>query len=198
MAGRRELQEINAGSMADIAFLLLVFFLVTTTMDTDLGLARRLPPPLDINQPEPPPIKQRNVFVVLANANDQLLVEGEMTDISELKEKAKEFIANPDNQENLPSKTVINVPFFGDYAVSKQVISLQNDNGTSYDLYIQVQNELAAAYNELRNDLAQNEFGVSYDFLVESKDKVKVKAVRKIFPQRISEAEPKNINIGGK
>jgi len=190
---RRELQEINAGSMADIAFLLLVFFLVTTTMDSDWGLARRLPPPLDINQPEPPPIKDRNVFVVLANANDQLLVEGEILEINQLKEKAKEFIDNPNDIADLPEKKITKVKFFGNYPVSKQVISLQNDNGTSYDLYIQVQNELAAAYSELRNKLAAEKFGVSYDYLVESNDKPKIKAIRAIYPQRISEAEPKNV-----
>lgn len=190
---RRALQEINAGSMADIAFLLLVFFLVTTTMDSDWGLARRLPPPLDINQPDPPPIKDRNVFVVLANANDQLLVEGEILEIDQLKEKAKEFIANPNDLEDLPEKKLTKIKFFGEYPVSKQVISLQNDNGTSYNLYIQVQNELAAAYSELRNELAKEKFGVSYDYLVEAADKDKVDAIRDIYPQRISEAEPKNV-----
>ena len=195
-SNRRELQEINAGSMADIAFLLLVFFLVTTTMESDWGLARRLPPPLDINAPEPPPIKERNVFVVLANANDQLLVEGELLGIEQLKEKAKEFIANPQNKENLPEKKMERIKFFGEYPVSKQVISLQNDNGTSYDLYIQVQNELAAAYNELRNEVSQGKFGVTYDYLVEINDKEKIKAIRNIYPQRISEAEPKD--VGGR
>jgi biopolymer transport protein ExbD len=96
--------EINASSMADIAFLLLVFFLVTTTMDTDLGLMRKLPPPLPPQVEKPPPIKDRNVFVVLANANDQLLVEGELMDVKDLKEAAKEFIENPMNNETLPEK----------------------------------------------------------------------------------------------
>ncbi|HBH05731.1 MAG TPA: biopolymer transporter ExbD [Flavobacteriales bacterium] len=185
--------EINASSMADIAFLLLVFFLVTTTMDTDLGLMRKLPPPLPPQVEKPPPIKDRNVFVVLANANDQLLVEGELMDVKDLKEAAKEFIENPMNNETLPEKKPVQVDFFGEVMVSKQVISLQNDNGTSYDLYIQVQNELAAAYNELRNELAMDKFGVSYDKLVDDKQKAKVKAIRSIFPQRISEAEPKDV-----
>ena len=184
--------EINAGSMADIAFLLLVFFLVTTTMDTDLGLARLLPPPI-LEDVETPPIKERNVFIVLVNANDQLLVEGDLMEIDELREAAKEFIANPANEENLPEKKEKDVPFFGKMMVSKQVISLQNDNGTSYDMYIQVQNELAAAYNELRNEIAMDQFGVSYDALVEAGDKAKVKAVREVYPQRISEAEPKDV-----
>lgn len=190
---KRDIPEINAGSMADIAFLLLVFFLVTTTMDSDFGLMRKLPPPIPENMPEPPPIKQRNVFTVLANANDQLLVEGELMQVSELREAAKEFIANPANKADLPEKKEVDVPFFGTYQVSKQVISLQNDNGTSYDLYIQVQNELAAAYSDLRNELALDRFGVSYDYLVEQGDKDKVKAVRAIYPQRISEAEPKDV-----
>ena len=133
------------------------------------------------------------MFTVLANANDQLLVEGELLDVSELRDAAKEFIANPANKEDLPEKKQEEVPYFGTVMVSKQVISLQNDKGTSYDLYIQVQNELAAAYNELRNELALNEFGVSYDYLVENGVKDKVKAIRKIYPQRISEAEPKDV-----
>ncbi len=189
---KRDIPEINAGSMADIAFLLLVFFLVTTTMDSDFGLMRKLPPLIE-DQVDTPPIKDRNVFVVLANANDQLLVEGELMEVSELREAAKEFIANPSNKSNLPEKKETDVPFFGTTMVSKQVISLQNDKGTSYDLYIQVQNELAAAYNELRNELAVEQFGRSYDQLVEAGDKDRVKAVRKIYPQRISEAEPKDV-----
>ncbi|GAB4376686.1 MAG: biopolymer transporter ExbD [Salibacteraceae bacterium] len=202
---KRELQEINAGSMADIAFLLLVFFLVTTTMDTSWGLARKLPPPLLEDQPPPPPIKDRNVFQVLANANDQLLVEGELMDISQLREAAKEFIANPQRKENLPEFKEVDVPLLGKMEVSKQVISLQNDNGTSYKLYIQVQNELEAAYNELRNELALQKFGVRYDVLEEMADpygandpkaQQMVKAIREVYPQRISEAEPKN--VGGK
>lgn len=199
---KRELQEINAGSMADIAFLLLVFFLVTTTMDTSWGLSRKLPPPLLENQEPPPPIKDRNVFVVLANANDQLLVEGELMDISQLRAAAKEFIANPRRKEDLPEFKEEDIPLLGRTMVSKQVISLQNDNGTSYNLYIQVQNELEAAYNELRDELAMQKFGVNYrqleemtksDLPSESEPaKQKVKAIRSVYPQRISEAEPKD------
>lgn len=194
------MQEINAGSMADIAFLLLVFFLVTTTMDTSWGLARRLPPPI-IDEQETPPIKQRNVFVVLANANDQLLVEGELMDISQLRAAAKEFIANPKRKEDLPEFKEEDIPLFGKMDVSKQVISLQNDNGTSYKLYIQVQNELAAAYNELRNELSMQRFGMPYKQLEDlakqeegsEKYKTMVEAIRDVYPQRISEAEPKDV-----
>ena len=198
---KRELQEINAGSMADIAFLLLVFFLVTTTMDTSWGLARKLPPPMLEDQPDPPPIKDRNVFVVLANSNDQLLVEGELLSIDQLREAAKDFIANPARKENLPEFKEVDVPLLGRMQVSKQVISLQNDNGTSYDLYIQVQNELAAAYTEVRDDLAMQKFGMRYKKIEEmakseegsGKYAEMIDAIRDVYPQRISEAEPKDI-----
>lgn len=205
---KREISEINAGSMADIAFLLLIFFLVTTTMDTDTGLIRRLPPILDIQEP-PPPIKQRNIFEILVNANDQLLVEGEYMQVTGLREKAKEFIkSNPSfpnvadktnaSYPNLPEFKIEEVPEFGNMLVSKQVISLQNDNGTSYEMYIKVQNELVAAYNELRNELAMQKFGVTYTELEQqagSSDAIKnkKKAIKKVYPQRISEAEPKKV-----
>ncbi len=193
MAGKKAPPEINASSMADIAFLLLVFFLVTTTMDTDLGLSRLLPPPLPDEIEEPPDIKQRNVFEVLVNSNDQVMVEGDVMQISELTEATKEFVKNPNNDLDLPEKELRTVDFFGNVEVSKQVISLQNDNGTSYNMYIQVQNELARAYNELRNELSMEKFGKTYDYYLETGDKPKVKAIRKIYPQRISEAEPKNV-----
>ncbi|HDY86755.1 MAG TPA: biopolymer transporter ExbD [bacterium] len=187
---KRGIGEINAGSMADIAFLLLIFFLVTTTMDVDSGLLRKLPPPIDPEAPKPPPIKERNVFEVLVNRNDELLVEKEIGNIKTLRSKAKQFISNPSNNPNLsekkPSK---NIDMIGPYRVSKGVISLKNDRGTSYDMYIQVQNELVAAYRELRDDLAMQRFGKKYREL--SKEQVKV--VRKAIPMMISEAEPKNV-----
>ncbi len=187
---KRKLQEINAGSMADIAFLLLIFFLVTTTMDTDTGLARRLPPPVEEDAPQPPPINDRNVFIVLIIANDQVMVEGEPADVSELKELAKEFIANPENKESLPKKEVVYIEELGrSEEICKQaVISLQNDNGTTYQKYIEVQNELIRAYNELRDDFARKEYGKGYKELSDEQSK----AVRKVYPQVISESEPKN------
>lgn len=206
---KREISEINAGSMADIAFLLLIFFLVTTTMDTDTGLIRRLPPPPEDIPENDDKVKQRNIFEILVNANDQLLVEGEYMQVSGLREKAKEFIksspsfpavADKDNaaNPNLPEFKMEEVPVFGNMLVSKQIISLQNDNGTSYEMYIKVQNELVAAYNELRNELAMQKFGVTYTELEQqagSSDAVKEKrkAIKKVYPQRISEAEPKKV-----
>ena len=149
---KRKVPGINASSTADISFMLLIFFLITTSMDTDRGLARRLPPP-----------------------------------------PAKEFIANPNDDPNMPEKHRKNLPFFGDVMTTeKHVISVQNDVGTSYDVYIQVQNELVAAYNELRNELAMSQFGKSFaDCSEEQKE-----AIIDYYPQKISEAEPKK--YGGK
>ena len=191
---KKKVPEVNSSSTADIAFLLLVFFLCTTTMAVNKGLARRLPPPVPAEQKtQDLKVKERNVLVVLLNSNDALRVGGKDATVAELKEKAKEFILNKDNDENLPEKEVIDVEYFGSVAVTKNhVISLQNDRGTSYSAYIEVQNELVAAYHELRNDLAKSKFGKNYEDLDESQQK----AIQKIYPQKISEAEPKN--YGGK
>ncbi|MBL4668725.1 MAG: biopolymer transporter ExbD [Flavobacteriales bacterium] len=196
--GKREVSEINAGSMADIAFLLLIFFLVTTTMDTDKGLIRKLPeiPPAD--QPPPPKIKQRNILEILVNANDQLLVGGEYMQVTELRERAKVFIRSEVGNPVMPEYKETEIPGLGVVEVSKQIISLQNDNGTSYEMYIKVQNELVAAYNELRNEFAQQKFNKPFTELAQkagSSDAAKEKwrAVKAFYPQRISEAEPKKV-----
>ena len=189
----RETPEINGGSMADIAFLLLIFFLVATTMDIDTGLSRQMPPYNPNAEESDEQIKERNVYVVLINSNDQLLVEGQPMDVHKLREKAKEFIVNPQNKENLPEKRPTEIDYFGEVMVSKGIISLQNDRGTSYDMYIKVQNELIAAYNEVREEESMRKFGKHYDDLTDDKRD----AVKKYYPQIISEAEPKNIG-GGK
>lgn len=190
----RKVPEINSSSMADIAFLLLIFFLVTTTMAVNKGLARRLPPPVPAEQQSKDlEVKERNVFVVLLNSNDDLLVQGDYMQLGALKEKVKEFIKNSQNDPNLPELEPIDVEYFGTVNVTKNhVVSLQNDRGTSYAAYINVQNELVAAYNELREDLAKSKFGIAYEDLEVDKQK----AIQKIYPQKISEAEPKN--YGGK
>ncbi len=184
--------EFNAAPMADIAFLLLIFFLVATTFDVDTGIMRRLPPIPDQEQrqqQENQQIKERNVFEVLINSSDQLLVEGERANISNLKEQAKEFIANPNNEPDLPEMEVKEVPFFGQTECTKGIISLQNDRGTSYGMYIKVQNELTAAYNELKQQLATQQFGEEYSEL----EKEEQDAIDEIYPMIISEAEPKNV-----
>ena len=185
----RKISEINAGSMADIAFLLLIFFLVTTTMDVDTGITRKLPPMPQENQ-EVPDVNQRNVFVVLVNANDQLMVENKRGNLETLREDAKEFLRNPYNKPNLSEKKTVNINLLGEMRVSKGVISLRNDRGTSYEMYIQVQNELAAAVRELRDELAKEKFQVKFD---ELKDEERIVAIKKAIPVAISEAEPKNL-----
>jgi len=186
----RKMSEVNASSVADIAFLLLIFFLVATTMDVDSGLSRKLPP-----MPEPgaeqddKQIKERNVFVVLINANDQIMVEGKPMDVHNLRAEAKEFIVNPSNKEDLPEKELREIDYFGEVMVPKGIISLMNDRGTSYGLYITVQNELIAAYNEVRDETAMSKFGKHYDNIPEDKQD----AIKEYYKQIISEAEPKNI-----
>jgi len=187
----KKIPEIPSASLADIAFMLLIFFLVTTTMDVDSGLERRLPQWVDPEQLEDDQqIKERNVFVVLVNRNNQLLVEGEYAQIDNLRERAKEFMANPTNDESLPEKEPQQIPYFGETMVTKGVISLRNDLDTQYGTYIAVQNELVAAINELRDELARDEFGKPYDEL----DREKQDAIRDIYPSRISEAEPKKVD----
>lgn len=185
----RKLPEYNASSLADIAFMLLIFFLVTTTMDVDSGLRRKLPAPLPEDIEAPPPIKERNVFVVLVNAKDQLLVNGERMRVENLRERAKEFLANPNNSDKLPEKKVVDIELLGPYEVSKGVISLRNDIGTTYGMYLSVQNELVGAVAELRDELSMRKWGKSYDDL----DKEQSMAVRKAVPSYISEAEPKRV-----
>lgn len=186
----RNVPEIPTASMADIAFMLLIFFLVATTMDVDTGLSRILPPmPEEKPEDTPPEIRERNIFIVLIDRLDRLMVEGQVMDIKDLKIKTKEFIANPQDLSTLPEKEDIEIDFLGVMPVSKQIISLQNDRGTSYGMYIKVQNELAAAYTELREEFALQQFGMKFDALDEDRQE----AVRKVYPMRISEAEPKSI-----
>ena len=187
--GKRKVPDINSSSTADIAFLLLIFFLITTSMDSDRGLARLLPPPPEDEKNEnTDKIKERNILQVYLNKDDALMCGNDYIGVDQLRQKAKEFIANINNAENMPEKTQKNVDFFGTTLVNdKHVISLQNDRGSSYQAYISVQNELVAAYNELRDELAQEKFGVTSAELNDAQQK----AVREVYPQRISEAEPK-------
>ncbi len=192
---RRGSNEINAGSMADIAFLLLIFFLVTTTMDVDTGISRKLPEKQDPNV-KPPVLKEKNVFEVNINRNDEILVEGETyMQIGDLREAAMKFIDNGGGtaadlqKENIPPCTWCQGdkdPSSSDHP-KKAIISLQSDRGTSYAMYIAVQNELVAAYSELRDRYANEKFGRDFDKLTSiQQDEIK----ENIYPQIISEAEP--------
>ncbi len=188
MRKKRPIPEINAGSMADIAFLLLIFFLVTTTMDVDTGITRKLPPPVEDNSEMD--IKERNIFKVLVNSADLLLVEGRPGDLASLKDQAKEFFMNPKNDPNLPEKKQENIDLLGEVWVSKGVVSLKNDRGTSYEMYIKVQNELTKAFNELRDELSMEKFGMKFDKLI---DQQKIDAIQAAIPIAISEAEPEDV-----
>lgn len=189
----RKIQEINAGSMADIAFLLLIFFLVATTMNVDSGLQRVLPPMPDPNQKqEAIDVKKRNILLVFVSKFDNIMVGSERLEITQLKDKAKNFILNPLNDENLPEKENTEVDLIGTYPVSKGVISLQNDRGTSYNTYIMVQNELTRAFNEVRDEVSGAKFGKKFMDL----DEAQRAAIQKAVPLKISEAEPRN--VGGK
>ena len=168
----RKAPEINAGSMADIAFLLLIFFLVTTTMDVDTGITRKLPPPVE--EPDQDiDVKERNVMKVLVNSRDRLMVNGKFVDISMLKETAKDFMAiHPDNPDYPEVQPKFIDELNREIMTSKGIISLKNDRGTSYAMYIAVQNELAAAFNEMKNDLSVSLFGIKYTQLV-NEDQIK-------------------------
>ncbi len=184
---KRQSQEINAGSMADIAFLLLIFFLVTTTMDVDTGITRKLPPPVEDETRMD--IKERNIFEVLVNSADMLLVERREGNLATLKDETKEFFLNPADDPNLPEKKLENIDLLGEIWVSRGVVSLKNDRGTSYEMYIKVQNELTKAFQELRDELSVDRFGTRFENLSDDKKE----AIQAAIPIAISEAEPEDI-----
>jgi len=205
---RRKSPEVNAGSMADIAFLLLIFFLVTTTIETDSGINRKLPPMEE--QIDPPIIRQKNIFTVVVNKNNQLLVEEELTDIKDLRNLAVDFLDNGggSGEEACDYCQGNRDPRSSDNP-DKAIISLKNDRETEYKVYIAVQNELVAAYNVLRNrefarlypnealtyveaDLRYSDPRTSPDDKSSLKEKLDV--IKALYPQKISEAEPSKVN----
>ena len=189
--GNKKVPGINSSSTSDIAFLLLCYFLMTTTMGSQTGLSRRLPPMPDPNQKvEDQRVNRRNIIIVKINSADRLLAGNEPMDVSQLKDKIKEFLSNPLDDPNLPEKKMTDIEGYGQYPVSQGVISLQNDRGTSYHAYIEVQNELVKAVNELRDDFSYRAYGKSFNRLTEDQQEI----VKKAIPQNISEAEPKDVS----
>lgn len=203
---RRSTPEVNAGSMADIAFLLLIFFLVTTTIEKDKGIARNLPPKID--QKEDINIKKKNLFEVLVNKDDQLLVEETPMKLKDLRQAAIDFLDNG----GLPSGD----PGYCSYCKGKRdplssdnpdkaIISVKSDRLTSYKTYIAVQNELVAAYNFLRDRESQRLYGWKYtemkkrldegEFkntpIKEDKIREQLKKIQEMYPLKLSEAETK-------
>ena len=196
---RRSPPEVNAGSMADIAFLLLIFFLVTTTIETDSGISRKLPP-IEESE-EDVVIKQKNIFTVLLNGKDQILVEDELMELEEIRAAAIEFLDNgggkgEDGCDYCKGKRD---PRSSDNP-DKAIISLKNERETSYAAYISVQNELVAAYTHLRNVRAEELYGESYSEMLKKyrdvnwpgnkkKLKQKINNLRKDYPQKLSEVQ---------
>ena len=194
MASKKNIPEINASSQADIAFTVLIFFLVVSTMDVDTGLVRMLPPMPDPNvKQEDIKVKERNLLLVFVSGSGGIMAGGKIIHLDALKDKAKEFILNPLEDKDLPEKkpTVIDMPDGSKwtYPVSEGVISLQNTRDTSYERYIEVQNELTRAFNEVRNELAMSKFNKQFEELTEAENKVITKAI----PMKISEAEPRRM-----
>ncbi len=200
---RRATPEVNAGSMADIAFLLLIFFLVTTTIEKDSGIARQLPPMEEIV--DPPKIKEKNLFIVNVNRSDQLLVEEKLMELKDLRQAAIAFLDNGGAPAGSPEycnycKGQRN-PDSSDNP-DKAVISVQNDRLTSYKMYIAVQNELVAAYNFLRDRESERLYGWKFTEISKAIDEgsfkgnleatqEKLENIQKLFPLKLSEAEPK-------
>jgi biopolymer transport protein ExbD len=196
---KRKAPEVNAGSMADIAFLLLIFCLVNTTIETDSGINRKLPPIED--NPENPEIKMKNIFTVMVNKNDQLLVEDQLMELSELREAAIAFLDNGGDGSCVHCKGAKDITSSDN--PEKAIISLQNDSETSYKSYISVQNELVAAYYFLRDRESMTKYGKTYRELemmfddprtpeaMRTKIEPLIKEIQSMFPQKLSEAEPK-------
>ncbi|MDD4159227.1 MAG: biopolymer transporter ExbD, partial [Proteiniphilum sp.] len=200
----RKVPALNASSMADISFLLLTFFLLVSNMDVDSGLARRLPPPPQTEEQTSVDVQRRNLLVVLVNAGNETMVQnqhgsewyataeelrGSGSKVA-LKDKVKEFVLNTSNSADLPELTEedFGAPIGIVPVTAQHVISIQNDATTSYKTYIAVQNEVVRAYNELREEGARKYFNTSYEELTkEQQDQI-----NELYPQRISEAEPKN------
>lgn len=186
---KRKMPGLNTSSTADISFMLLIFFLVTTSMDTDRGLARQLPPPPEENaEVKDIIVKERNILNVRMNSAGNLMLEDmdgqKFIKLEELRAIVKDFIANPKHEENKPEFHTERLPYFGDVEITKNhVISVQNDRGTPYKVYFNVQHELIAAYNELRDEISLKQFNKPYAELNEDQQK----AVRDYYPQKISE-----------
>lgn len=193
---KRSTPGINGSSSADIAFMLLIFFLITTSMDTDKGLQRRLPPLSPKQQQnEPVEINERNIMRLLVNRNDEIVISkaGQLVPVKldKLKDEVVDFIMNPTNDPNKPEKETRDVPGLGNVTVvtSSYAISLKSEIETSYQMFISVQNELLKAYNEVWEKAARQYYGKSFDEL----SKEKKKSISEAFPMHISEMPLSNL-----
>ena len=181
----RRVPEINSSSTADIAFLLLIFFLMTTSMDTDMGLPRRLPEwAAGGRKPETVEVRERNVLSVRLDADDRLWCDERLVGLAELHAVAREFVGNPEGREDLPERVATEVPGLGTVEVTKDhVILLSCHREATYKAYVALQDELAGVYEELRNELSRRRWGQDYADLAPARQQ----AVRMVYPQRVSE-----------
>lgn len=186
---KRKVPGLNSSSTADISFILLIFFLITTSMDTDQGLGRTLPKPPDEDElNNEMKVKERNILNIRINKDNYLMIGEDYVSVDDVKARAKEFIANKENRKNLPELKPKKIKLLGTRMVTENhVISVQTDRGTSYGVYFVVQDAIVSAYNELRDELAKAEFGYKYEFCTKEQQE----AIRDVYPQKISEAEPK-------
>ena len=183
MGNKRKMPGLNTSSTADISFMLLIFFLVTTSMDTDQGLGRTLPKPPEEDQLNTEiKVKERNILNIRINKDNYVMIGDDYATLEDVKERAKEFIKNADNKPNLPELKAKKIKGLGKtmMVTENHVISVQTDRGTDYGVYFAVQDALVAAYNELRDELSKQEFGFKYEFLKPEEQK----AIREVYPQK--------------
>ncbi len=174
-SNEREDPEVGGAGMADIAFLLLIFFLLVTTIDVDTGIGLQLPPAPKEDQ-KPPPIKEKNLLKILVNAQGMVLIDEEPTPVAQVKRKVKEFVTNRGEDPNLSDSP------------DKAIVSIKTDRKTPYNVYIDMLDEVMGAYAELRNQAAQAQFGKNYEQLGE--ESPERKKIQDIYPKKISIAEP--------
>lgn len=171
----RESGEIDGSSLADIAFLLLIFFLVVTTIDVDTGIGLVLPPMPD-EETEPPPVRERNLLNILVNAQGMVLLDEEPTDVSMVRERVKEFVDNPTNNPDLSESP------------DDAIVSIKTDRRTPYNIYIDMLDEVMGAYQELRNAASMERFGVPFNDLEQNSEQRE--EIQNMYPKKISIAEP--------
>ena len=193
MANLKKTPGINGSSMADVSFIILIFFLMVTTMGSEFGLIRQLPPWVEQNPKDTgDKINRRNVFIVGINQQNNMFVQDQYKEISDLRAMAKDFFNINNTGDEYPEKETKELPLIGTINVNKTaIVSLQNDRGTAYKIYIQAQNELTAAINELRNEFCIQKFGNKYEDCTEEQREV---VGKQVYPMAISEAEPKDVS----
>ena len=176
---------INAASVADISFMLLILFLMVTSMDVDKGLSRQLPPPDPTEEErEEARVSERNVMKIEVTADSRIMLDGKESALGDIRQRVMTFVENENNRADLPEKFETDIPLLGKCQVTKRhVIQIEADRQSNYDIYFGVQNEIVAAYNTLRDKLGTQRFGRTYGQCSD----VQKEALRKYYPQRVSE-----------